>query len=178
MKEEYAAKSRRSPTDQRELKETKKNFDALSGQLKLELPRFNSLAKNLFRDCVCEFTRHFKIYCEESYSFTLPIQGLPVIFDCSDVVSQFERRHSLVAGILTKPNGSLNTNPFKSTMPTQVFKSRYDFLSRNAQELSLKANQIVYILEKHDKLGNRDWWYAQTSDGYGYVPANYLTPQN
>ncbi|KAF6032652.1 DNMBP [Bugula neritina] len=68
--------------------------------------------------------------------------------------------------------------PQLQALQAEVFKSRYDFLSRNAQELSLKANQTVYILEKHDKLGNRDWWYAQTSDGYGYVPANYLSPSN
>ncbi|XP_067935814.1 dynamin-binding protein-like [Watersipora subatra] len=60
--------------------------------------------------------------------------------------------------------------------PHEVYKAMYDFPRRNDNELSLTANQIIHVYQKHDEHGNTEWWYAETNAGFGYVPANYLAP--
>ncbi|CEI94173.1 hypothetical protein RMCBS344292_08394 [Rhizopus microsporus] len=59
----------------------------------------------------------------------------------------------------------------------QVSKALYDYDARTEDELSIRENDILYVIEKEDD----DWWKAelkQTSGEeagpVGLVPAQYL----
>lgn len=59
----------------------------------------------------------------------------------------------------------------------QVCKALYDYESRTEDELSIKENDILYIIEKEDD----DWWRAELKQQngedqgpVGLVPADYL----
>jgi len=60
----------------------------------------------------------------------------------------------------------------------EVFRALYDFSKRNANEISLVANQIIHVHRKYDEQGNPEWWYCESNEGFGYSPANYLTPNS
>ena len=60
----------------------------------------------------------------------------------------------------------------------QVFRALYDFTKRNANEISLVTHQIIHVHRKYDEQGNTEWWYCESNEGFGYAPANYLTPHS
>ena len=45
----------------------------MNDQLKEELPKFNSLVYDIFRDCINEFVRIWRVYLDESYKLSLPV---------------------------------------------------------------------------------------------------------
>ena len=57
-----------------------------------------------------------------------------------------------------------------------VFVGLYDFDSRDKEELSFKKGEHLQILNR--KYG--DWWFARslTTNKSGYIPKNYVTPDN
>lgn len=59
----------------------------------------------------------------------------------------------------------------------QVCKALYDYESRTEDELSIKENDVLYIIEKEDE----DWWRAELKQQngedqgpVGLVPVDYL----
>jgi hypothetical protein len=59
----------------------------------------------------------------------------------------------------------------------QVCKALYDYEARTEDELSIKQDDILYVIEKEDD----DWWRSElkqtTGEGQGpigLVPADYL----
>lgn len=61
-----------------ELNKTAKDFHALNTQLKEELPRFNTLVCDIFRECVSQFTELYRNYYHESYKFILPMMQVTI----------------------------------------------------------------------------------------------------
>ncbi|NWX88370.1 DNMBP protein, partial [Nothoprocta pentlandii] len=56
----------------------------------------------------------------------------------------------------------------------QVYYALYTFRGRNANELSVSANQRLRILQFEDITGNREWWLAEAHGKQGYVPSSYI----
>ncbi|XP_067156197.1 dynamin-binding protein isoform X3 [Apteryx mantelli] len=56
----------------------------------------------------------------------------------------------------------------------QVYYALYTFKGRNANELSVSANQRLRILQFEDITGNREWWLAEAHGKQGYVPSSYI----
>ncbi|XP_061857067.1 dynamin-binding protein isoform X1 [Colius striatus] len=56
----------------------------------------------------------------------------------------------------------------------QVYYALYTFKGRNANELSVSANQRLRILQFEDVMGNREWWLAEAHGKQGYVPSSYI----
>ncbi|XP_068806059.1 dynamin-binding protein isoform X2 [Struthio camelus] len=56
----------------------------------------------------------------------------------------------------------------------QVYYALYTFKGRNANELSVSANQRLRILQFEDITGNREWWLAEVHGKQGYVPSSYI----
>ncbi|NWJ03413.1 DNMBP protein, partial [Crypturellus undulatus] len=56
----------------------------------------------------------------------------------------------------------------------QVYYALYTFRGRNANELSVSANQRLRILQFEDVTGNREWWLAEAHGKQGYVPSSYI----
>uniref|UniRef100_A0ACB8FA38 Uncharacterized protein n=1 Tax=Sphaerodactylus townsendi TaxID=933632 RepID=A0ACB8FA38_9SAUR len=56
----------------------------------------------------------------------------------------------------------------------QVYYAVYTFKSRNANELSVTANQRLKILKFEDITGNPEWWLAEAHGRRGYVPSSYI----
>ncbi|NXA42294.1 DNMBP protein, partial [Eudromia elegans] len=56
----------------------------------------------------------------------------------------------------------------------QVYYALYTFRGRNANELSVSANQRLRILQFEDVTGNREWWLAEARGKQGYVPSSYI----
>lgn len=48
-------------------------------------------------------------------------------------------------------------------------KCLYDYQAADEEELSFVENDTLYIYDKRDP----DWWVAQSSEGFGFVPSNY-----
>ncbi|NXY45041.1 DNMBP protein, partial [Ceuthmochares aereus] len=56
----------------------------------------------------------------------------------------------------------------------QVYYALYTFKGRNANELSVSANQRLRILQFEDITGNQEWWLAEAHGKQGYVPSSYI----
>ena len=50
------------------------------------------------------------------------------------------------------------------------------FEANSAAEVNLDEGQVVTVLQKHDLLGNDEWWLVDAGGEKGYAPASYLTP--
>lgn len=63
------------------------------------------------------------------------------------------------------------------TMATASYQvcAGYDFSARGNHELSLRAGEVVSVIEPHDKRGNSEWSLVEARGRRGYVPSNYLT---
>ena len=46
----------------------------------------------------------------------------------------------------------------------------YDYVKRENDELNLRRNDIVEVLQKHDD----DWWQVRRGKEVGMIPANYV----
>jgi len=46
----------------------------------------------------------------------------------------------------------------------------YDYVKREDDELNLRKNDIVEVLQKHDD----DWWQVRRGKEVGMIPANYV----
>ncbi|KAG9510892.1 SH3 and cysteine-rich domain-containing protein [Fragariocoptes setiger] len=58
-------------------------------------------------------------------------------------------------------------------LPTNLYVVLYDFRSRRADELDLKAGQLTTVIDTSD----RDWWKGRSLDGSrtGFFPSTYVT---
>lgn len=56
------------------------------------------------------------------------------------------------------------------------YRAEYEFEANGPAELSLEEGQTVVVLQKHDLMGNVEWWHVEANGRKGYVPSNYLTP--
>lgn len=80
------------------------------------------------------------------------------------------RRHNILSA-------QLSTNSHNSLENPDHFVANvlHTFKARMAEELTVNEGEVVTVTEAEDA----DWWKARSSDGReGYVPANYLAPQN
>ncbi|KAF7254038.1 Dynamin-binding protein [Varanus komodoensis] len=68
-------------------------------------------------------------------------------------------------------NPRLKSSECKSN---QVYYAVYTFKGRNANELSVTANQRLKILQFEDITGNQEWWLAEAHGRRGYVPSSYI----
>ncbi|XP_059831666.1 epidermal growth factor receptor kinase substrate 8-like protein 2 isoform X3 [Hypanus sabinus] len=70
------------------------------------------------------------------------------------------------------PNGTYETQPIpQSKKYVQIV---YDFVARNANELSVLKDEILEVVEE-----NKQWWKLKSKlDEVGYVPFNMLHPVN
>ncbi|KFQ62314.1 Dynamin-binding protein, partial [Pelecanus crispus] len=69
--------------------------------------------------------------------------------------------------------GSHSSNDSESE-GNQVYYALYTFKGRNANELSVSANERLRILQFEDITGNREWWLAEAHGKQGYVPSSYI----
>ncbi|XP_028668744.1 rho guanine nucleotide exchange factor 37 [Erpetoichthys calabaricus] len=81
------------------------------------------------------------------------------------IVDEASKRHSFVDA-----SPAIKTPVLPSL---QVFAA-YDFSARSNHEVSLRAGELVTILEHHDKQGNPQWTLVEVQGQKGYVPSNYL----
>ncbi|KAL2155005.1 hypothetical protein VTH82DRAFT_3681 [Thermothelomyces myriococcoides] len=63
--------------------------------------------------------------------------------------------------------------PAPPAKPKIMAKVLYDFTGQRDNELSVKAGQIIEIVQKE----NNGWWLAKTSTGQAWVPAAYVEEQ-
>ncbi|NXS12390.1 ES8L3 protein, partial [Neodrepanis coruscans] len=72
------------------------------------------------------------------------------------------------------PATSWRDNPVRAPpLPAQgLFRALYDFQARNSQELSVRKEDMLQVLDQQKK-----WWLVQDERGdTGYVPGNILEP--
>jgi len=62
--------------------------------------------------------------------------------------------------------------PKPATRPrnTKIMTAIHDYMANEADELSFKAGDIVYVLD----MSETDWWKARIKGKEGQVPSNYL----
>jgi len=62
--------------------------------------------------------------------------------------------------------------PKPATRPrnTKIMTAIHDYVANEADELSFKAGDIVYVLD----MSETDWWKARVKGKEGQVPSNYL----
>nr|7PVQ_A Chain A, Tyrosine-protein kinase ABL1 [Homo sapiens]7PVQ_B Chain B, Tyrosine-protein kinase ABL1 [Homo sapiens]7PVR_A Chain A, Tyrosine-protein kinase ABL1 [Homo sapiens]7PVS_A Chain A, Tyrosine-protein kinase ABL1 [Homo sapiens]7PVS_B Chain B, Tyrosine-protein kinase ABL1 [Homo sapiens] len=56
-----------------------------------------------------------------------------------------------------------------------LFVALYDFESRTENTLSITKGEKLRVLNNTE---NGEWCEAQTKNGQGWVPSNYITPVN
>ncbi|CAF0786357.1 unnamed protein product [Adineta steineri] len=54
----------------------------------------------------------------------------------------------------------------------ETYRCLDDFTATDKLEMSLKRNNIVQVLQKHEN----GWWFVQNGDQTGFVPGTYLQP--
>ncbi|KAI9521252.1 hypothetical protein NQZ68_007566 [Dissostichus eleginoides] len=83
---------------------------------------------------------------------------------------------------LTLPDGGAirrhSYTPESQRLTVHSFQvlAAYDFTARGNHEVSMRAGEVVRVLEAKDKRGNPEWSLVEAGGGKrGYVPSNYLT---
>ncbi|CAF2396903.1 unnamed protein product [Rotaria sp. Silwood2] len=88
--------------------------------------------------------------------------------------------HPLITDVQKPIESIMNENKLlrKSSVvisePSKLAKYRCleDFNATDKLEMSLKQNEIVEVLQKHEN----GWWFVQNNDRTGFVPGTYLEP--
>ncbi|XP_053165770.1 dynamin-binding protein isoform X1 [Hemicordylus capensis] len=81
------------------------------------------------------------------------------------------RPKARAAPSLEDGNSKLKSSESKGN---QIYYAVYTFKGRNANELSVTANQRLKILQFEDITGNQEWWLAEAHGRRGYVPSSYI----
>ena len=68
-------------------------------------------------------------------------------------------------------NNNDNNNTDKEEVRNNRAKVLFDYESRSENELNLKENEIVDVLEKDDDSG---WYFASLNGKEGFIPSNYI----
>ncbi|KAK2169651.1 hypothetical protein LSH36_8g09046 [Paralvinella palmiformis] len=105
---------------------------------------------------------------DQLYNYCKELLSMPENILNSDVVKYFFM--PVMADIIQqrKCTGLAISAPIAS----EEFKVKTDYESKDANEISLKAGEIVTILEKTET----GWWKVISDNGRGWVPRSYLLP--
>ncbi|KAF4527954.1 hypothetical protein B566_EDAN014127 [Ephemera danica] len=108
---------------QDELNLAKHNYEALNSQLLEELPKLNTLASNIYVDCIAKFISERKMFSGRVTKQYLELMNLPVMIGCTgdvvDVLDMFKVKHNIVSSDLAtfsfsskqfKQDGTLKRN--------------------------------------------------------------------
>ncbi|KAK1904030.1 Rho guanine nucleotide exchange factor 37, partial [Dissostichus eleginoides] len=78
---------------------------------------------------------------------------------------------------LTLPDGgAIRRHSYTPESQRLTVLAAYDFTARGNHEVSMRAGEVVRVLEAKDKRGNPEWSLVEAGGGKrGYVPSNYLT---
>ncbi|RMZ93806.1 SH3 and PX domain-containing 2B, partial [Brachionus plicatilis] len=93
---------------------------------------------------------------------------------CCELVLRFFELNQNDIHSLTQTNS--NEFPAQISLPTknEEYKCIHDFKAMTKNEISIRKNQIVKVLEKNFN----GWWFIDSSDGQGFVPQSILSPLN
>ncbi|KAF6025863.1 DNMBP [Bugula neritina] len=180
-----------------ELDITKRDFYALNDQLKEELPKFNHLVYYLFRDCVSEFTRLYRIYSQESYGFIFPSIEKTTLSDSTDVVGQFDKAYGLVESQVTELTSTRQTRKSSSKKsnariqqtqtpvvrellctkyPSKLYVVAANYHPSDTMELALHQGDLIGVIQQKDPMGNDSRWYVDNGAGMGFIQRSHIRP--
>ncbi|TGZ63904.1 hypothetical protein CRM22_006651 [Opisthorchis felineus] len=134
----------------------------------------NNLEKTVIRKHEKTDTAHYLTVPNGRYS--VQSEG----YNSSTNTSPSSSSHSPTIGFFAKPVSPQLQTHSQSSHLEATHRAAYPFTARNSNELSLKAGQLVVLLDDRDSTGNTDWSRVRTisSKRAGYVPSKYLQPIN
>ncbi|KER31954.1 hypothetical protein T265_01888 [Opisthorchis viverrini] len=137
----------------------------------------NNLEKAVLRKREKTDTAHYLTVPNGRYSVqSYTCEG----YNSSTNTSPSSSNQSPTIGFFARPVSPHSRKLSHSSRHEATHRAAYPFTARNSNELSLKAGQLVVLLDDRDATGNTDWSRVRTLSPKraGYVPSKYLQPIN